>query len=327
MLSALPAQAQSGAIREIRVAGNRRVEPETVRSYLRFNVGDAYDAGKVDQSIKSLFATGLFSDVRIDREGAGVLVTVVENPVINQVAFEGNREVDKATLTSEVQLKPRSRVHPRPRAGRRAAHPRRLPPAGPVCRLGRAQDHRARQQPREPRVRDQRGRRDQGQGHQFHRQQGLLRQPAARHHHHHAVGPVRLPQGHQHLRSRPAGARSRAAAPVLPEERLCRRARRLRRAPSSIATARGFYITFVVDEGELFKFGKIDIESALPTRRPQGAARRAADRRRHDLRPVADGQDDGAADARRLRAGLCLRPRAPARRARARRAHRSTSRT
>jgi outer membrane protein insertion porin family len=102
------AVAQSGSIREIRVAGNRRVEPETVRSYLKFNVGDPYDAGKVDQSIKALFATGLFSDVRIDREANGVLVTVVENPVINQVAFEGNREVDKATLQNEVQLKPRS---------------------------------------------------------------------------------------------------------------------------------------------------------------------------------------------------------------------------
>ena len=106
--SARPAEAQSGAIKSIRVEGNRRVEPETVRTYLRFNVGDAYNPGKVDQSIKSLFSTGLFSDVTIDREGAGVVVRVVENPVVNQVAFEGNREVDKATLSAEVQLKPRS---------------------------------------------------------------------------------------------------------------------------------------------------------------------------------------------------------------------------
>ncbi len=84
------------------------MEPETVRTYLRFNVGDAYDPAKIDASIRSLFATGLFSDVRIDRQGAGVVVTVVENPVVNQVAFEGNREVDKATLQGEVQLKPRS---------------------------------------------------------------------------------------------------------------------------------------------------------------------------------------------------------------------------
>ena len=108
LMSATPAEAQAAAIREIRVAGNRRVEPETVRSYLKFNAGDAYDAGKVDQSIKSLFATGLFADVRIERDATGVLVTVVENPVINQVAFEGNREVEKTALEGEVQLKPRS---------------------------------------------------------------------------------------------------------------------------------------------------------------------------------------------------------------------------
>jgi outer membrane protein insertion porin family len=102
------ALAQAAVVRDIKVVGNRRVEPETVRSYLQFSVGGAYDAGKVDRSIKALFATGLFSDVRIDRDGSGVLVTVVENPIINQVAFEGNSEVDAATLTAEVQLKPRS---------------------------------------------------------------------------------------------------------------------------------------------------------------------------------------------------------------------------
>src|SRR5258708_4934986 len=98
LLSATPVHAQAGGTREISVSGNRRVEPETVRSYLKFNVGDAYDPGKVDQSLKALFATGLFSDVRIDRQGTGIHITVVENPVINQVAFEGNREVEKATL-------------------------------------------------------------------------------------------------------------------------------------------------------------------------------------------------------------------------------------
>jgi outer membrane protein insertion porin family len=105
---AAPAAAQSSAIRDISVSGNRRVEPETVRSYLMFAVGDAYDAAKVDSSIKALFATGLFSDVRIDRSGADVIVTVVENPVINQIAFEGNSEIDTDTLTNEVQLKPRA---------------------------------------------------------------------------------------------------------------------------------------------------------------------------------------------------------------------------
>ena len=97
-----------GVIKDIQIAGNRRVEPETVRSYLQFKPGEAYSAGKVDASIKALFATGLFADVKIDPQGSTIVVTVMENPVINQVAFEGNSEVDTATLLSEVQLKPRS---------------------------------------------------------------------------------------------------------------------------------------------------------------------------------------------------------------------------
>lgn len=95
-------------IKNIEVVGNRRVEPETVRSYLQFNAGDPYNASKVDASIKALFATGLFADVAIDYKGTTIVVTVKENPVINQVAFEGNSEVDTATLIGEVQLKPRS---------------------------------------------------------------------------------------------------------------------------------------------------------------------------------------------------------------------------
>ena len=102
------AKAQSGVVRSIVVQGNRRVEKETVRSYLTFSVGDQYSAFKGDQSLQALFGTGLFGDVAITKSGGTVLVVVVENPVINQVAFEGNREVDNASLAAEVQLKVRS---------------------------------------------------------------------------------------------------------------------------------------------------------------------------------------------------------------------------
>ena len=108
LVATAPAMAQSVVIREIRVEGNRRVEPETVRSYLAISVGNTYDSAKVDQSLKALFATGLFRDVRIDRSGATLVVTVVENPIVNRVAFEGNSQVEKASLEGEVQLKPRS---------------------------------------------------------------------------------------------------------------------------------------------------------------------------------------------------------------------------
>lgn len=102
------AQAQSGTVRAINVTGNRRVEPETVKSYLKFGVGDTYSAFKVDESLQSLFSTGLFGDVSIVKTGGTVQVTVVENPVINKVAFEGNKEVDDASMATEVQLKTRS---------------------------------------------------------------------------------------------------------------------------------------------------------------------------------------------------------------------------
>ena len=110
-----PGTAYAQAIRDIRVVGNQRLTAETVRSYLKFNTGDAYDAGKVDGSLKALFQTGLFADVRIDRDGNSVVVTVQENPVVAQVAFEGNSELDKETLMAEVQLKPRT-VYTRARA-------------------------------------------------------------------------------------------------------------------------------------------------------------------------------------------------------------------
>jgi outer membrane protein insertion porin family len=103
----LSAHAQ-GVIQDIRVEGNKRVEPETVRSYLTFTAGDTYDPAQVDESLKALFATGLFQDVRIRREGPTVVIIVVENPIVARVAFEGNREVEDDTLASEVQLKSRS---------------------------------------------------------------------------------------------------------------------------------------------------------------------------------------------------------------------------
>jgi len=104
----LSAFAQGAVIQSIVVEGNRRVEPETVRSYLTFSSGDVYNPAEIDQSLKTLFATGLFQDVRIRRQGPTIIVILVENPIVNRVAFEGNREIEDDTLASEVQLKPRA---------------------------------------------------------------------------------------------------------------------------------------------------------------------------------------------------------------------------
>lgn len=93
----------------IEISGNRTVEPETIRSRLQFAKGSPYDAAKVDQSIKALFATGIFSDVRVERRGGTVLVRVVENPIVAAVSYEGNAANDKAKLEERTELKPRMR--------------------------------------------------------------------------------------------------------------------------------------------------------------------------------------------------------------------------
>lgn len=92
---------------QVVVRGNQRVEESTVKSYLNLTQGQAFDETRQNDAIKALFATGLFQDVNISSQGSTIIVTVVENPVVNRIAFEGNRKVDSATLTKEVESKPR----------------------------------------------------------------------------------------------------------------------------------------------------------------------------------------------------------------------------
>lgn len=99
--------ATAGIVREVRIEGTERIEPETVRSYLLVQPGDPFDSDRVDSSLKALFATGLFADVSIKRDGDALVVHVVENPIINRIAFEGNRKLSDSQLLAEVQLKPR----------------------------------------------------------------------------------------------------------------------------------------------------------------------------------------------------------------------------
>ena len=89
------------------VEGSRRVEADTVRSYFRPGPGGRIGPEQEDEALKALLATGLFSDVRISHSGGRIVVTVVENPVINRVAFEGNKKAKDEQLTAEVQSKPR----------------------------------------------------------------------------------------------------------------------------------------------------------------------------------------------------------------------------
>ncbi|MBT7614080.1 MAG: outer membrane protein assembly factor BamA [Rhodospirillaceae bacterium] len=104
---AVDGRAQS-VIDQVIVSGNQRIEPETIASYMTIRVGDPFEIREIDDSLKSLFATGLFADVTIRREGTALVVQVVENPIINRIAFEGNQSLDSEELEAEVQLRPRT---------------------------------------------------------------------------------------------------------------------------------------------------------------------------------------------------------------------------
>ena len=102
-LSAVAAESQAW----IQVEGSRRVEAETIQSYFKPGPGGRLDQAQIDDGLKALIETGLFQDVKISQSGGRLLVTVVENPVIGRVAFEGNKKVKDEQLTAEVQSKPR----------------------------------------------------------------------------------------------------------------------------------------------------------------------------------------------------------------------------
>ncbi len=96
------------AIQAIKVEGNQRIEEGTIRSYLLLRAGDPFDQDRVDRSLKVLYATGLFQDVRLTRDGDILTVHLVENPIVNRVAFEGNHKLSDDQLKTETQLRARS---------------------------------------------------------------------------------------------------------------------------------------------------------------------------------------------------------------------------
>ena len=94
-------------VRSISVRGNERLEPETVRSYLDLAIGDTYDRNRTDQALKALFASELFSDATIRDDNGNLVVEVKENPVINRIVIEGAKRVKEDKIREEIRLAPR----------------------------------------------------------------------------------------------------------------------------------------------------------------------------------------------------------------------------
>ncbi|MFY7978184.1 MAG: POTRA domain-containing protein, partial [Brevundimonas sp.] len=104
-----PAQAERQArVNRIFVRGNQRIDPSTVLSYLPIQPGDVVEPLTLDVAVRTLYRTDLFADVQMGVQPNGdLIIDIVENPIINQVVFEGNSAVREDTLREEVTLQPR----------------------------------------------------------------------------------------------------------------------------------------------------------------------------------------------------------------------------
>ncbi len=94
-------------VRDIRIEGTERIEPATVRSYMDVSAGDPLSRETMEKGIKNLFSTGLFADVSMSQTGDVLVVKVIENPIINEIAFEGNEKLEDDALLAEISMRPR----------------------------------------------------------------------------------------------------------------------------------------------------------------------------------------------------------------------------
>ena len=107
--AAQPAEAAPAAdtIKSINVVGSQRLEPDTIRTYIKLRIGQPYTQASGDQALKDLFATELFADVQIRNDAGNVTIEVKENPVINRIILEGNKRIKADKILPEIKLAPR----------------------------------------------------------------------------------------------------------------------------------------------------------------------------------------------------------------------------
>jgi outer membrane protein insertion porin family len=99
--------AQAAVVNRVEVRGNQRVDADTVRNYISIKPGKSFSNTDIDDAVKALFGSGLFSDVRINQVGSTLVVQVSEYQVVNNVLFQGNKKLKDAALGGAIQLKPR----------------------------------------------------------------------------------------------------------------------------------------------------------------------------------------------------------------------------
>jgi outer membrane protein insertion porin family len=97
-----------GTVAGISVSGNQRIEAATIQSYMVIQPGDPFNQDAINNSLKTLYATGLFSNVTITRSGNVLNVAVVENPTVDQVFFSGNKVLTEKDAAAAISLKSRA---------------------------------------------------------------------------------------------------------------------------------------------------------------------------------------------------------------------------
>lgn len=100
--------AHAAVVNRIEVRGTSRVDADTVRNLSQIRPGQNVTPAEMDQVVTRLFATGLFSDVRVSQSGGTLIVQVDENQIVNEVVFQGNSKVKNEQLESVVQTAPRA---------------------------------------------------------------------------------------------------------------------------------------------------------------------------------------------------------------------------
>ncbi|MDB5716760.1 MAG: surface antigen [Sphingomonas bacterium] len=103
----VPSGQTVGTIRSIAVSGSQRLEADTVRSYVALRAGETYTREALDQALKDLYATELFADVQIRDDNGALTIEVRENPVINRIVLEGNKRLKSDKINPEIRLAPR----------------------------------------------------------------------------------------------------------------------------------------------------------------------------------------------------------------------------
>ena len=94
-------------IQSITVVGTQRLEADTVRSYIRLRTGQPWTQVTGDQALKDLYATELFADVAVRNNAGAIVIEVRENPVVNRIILEGNKRIKNDKIEPEIKLAPR----------------------------------------------------------------------------------------------------------------------------------------------------------------------------------------------------------------------------